>query len=66
MHYFASIKEDKCFGVKLHEIDLGYSDCEGDCIRIVQWDEPVQSYIELTPRMARDLVDALIAWQNPA
>ena len=65
MHYFASIKADTCVTDQVDEVGIGYMDCGGNCIRIVQWNKDApQDQIELTPQMARDLIDALVEWQN--
>ena len=65
MHYFASIKSGKCDDTVLDEVDIGYSDCDNNCIRIVQWNKDApQDYIDLTSQMARDLIDALLEWQS--
>ncbi len=65
MHYFASIKGSQCNGITIDEIDVGYSDCGNNCIRIVQWNEKTpQDYIDLTPQMALDLIDALLEWKK--
>ena len=68
MHYFASIESGTCSGdnERVDEIDIGYCNCGGNCIQIVQWNpgEMEQDYISLTPQMAVELMDALIKWHN--
>ena len=68
MHYFASIKSDTCAAdnCRLEEMDIGYMDCGGNCIRIVQWssNDMAQEHVELTPKMTLALIDALVKWRE--